>query len=122
MELAKYEAGRPGSSNAVKRRQSIHQGRQLARRKARHRDLYISLQERGLLPYAGKKAEQRHLQLTELDRKLTNEWLPRIKTEAPDIPDPGRLFSIIYATSPLPPNFRSLNWANCSSPRPEARL
>lgn len=91
MELAKYEAGESGSSNAVQRRQSIHQGRQLARRKGRHRDLYIALQDVNLLPYAGKRAEFRHARLTDLDDELVKIWRPKIKADAPEIADPGQI-------------------------------
>jgi CRISPR-associated endonuclease Csn1 len=91
MDTAKFEAGEPGGSHAVKRRTSRHQRRQIRRRQARHRDLYITLQAAGLLPFAGKKAEHRHEELTKLDERLMKTWRPRIRTESPQIEDPDQI-------------------------------
>ncbi|HEY1902579.1 MAG TPA: type II CRISPR RNA-guided endonuclease Cas9 [Terracidiphilus sp.] len=91
MDTAKFEAGEPGGSRAVKRRKSIHQGRQIARRKARHRDLYIALQDWDLLPFAGRKAERRHEVLTELDKTLNSTWREKICEKSPEIADPGQI-------------------------------
>jgi len=91
MDTAKFEAGESGGSNAVKRRTSRLQRRQIRRRQARHRDLYITLQSVGLLPFAGKKAENRHKELTDLDERLMNKWRLRIRAEAPQIEDPDQI-------------------------------
>lgn len=91
MDTAKFEAGDPGGSHAVKRRTSRHQRRQTRRRQARHRDLYLTLQSSGLLPFAGKKAEHRHKELTILDESLMARWRPRIRAESPLIEDPDQV-------------------------------
>lgn len=91
MDVAKFEAGEPGGSHAVARRKSRMQRRQTTRRQARHRDLYIALQNAGMLPFAGQKAEDRHKELTALDNQLMATWRPRIRAEAPSISDPDQV-------------------------------
>jgi CRISPR-associated endonuclease Csn1 len=91
MDVAKFEAGEPGCSFAAVRRKSRMQRRQASRRQARHRDLYIALQSVGMLPFAGKKAEDRHKQLTSFDNQLMEAWRPRIRAEAPSIADPDQV-------------------------------
>ena len=91
MDVAKFEAGEPGGSFAAVRRKSRMQRRQASRRQARHRDLYIALQSVGMLPFAGKKAEDRHKQLTSFDNQLMEAWRPRIRAEAPSIADPDQV-------------------------------
>jgi CRISPR-associated endonuclease Csn1 len=91
MDLVKFQAGEPGGSHAAKRRQNIQQGRQTARRKARHRDLYIALQDKELLPFAGKRAEHRHEKLTDLDKNLSVRWRQKIRAESPAIADPDQI-------------------------------
>jgi CRISPR-associated endonuclease Csn1 len=88
MDSGKFEAGDQGASHAVARRQARLQRRQLRRRAARQRDLYVALQESGLLPFAGKKAEDRHREITDLDKALRETWRPRIREESPDIAEP----------------------------------
>lgn len=117
MDVAKFQAGEPGGSNAIQRRKSIHQGRQIARRRARHRDLYIALQnakvpQNGelwpLLPFAGRRAERRHEVLTVLDKELADKWRPLIRQNAPKIADPGQVvcywLRAIALTEKLEPN------------------
>lgn len=91
MDVAKFEAGEPGGSNAALRRKSRMQRRQTSRRQARHRDLYLALQSAGMLPFAGKKAEDRHQELTAFDNRLMETWRPRIRAEAPTIADPDQV-------------------------------
>jgi CRISPR-associated endonuclease Csn1 len=91
MDVAKFEAGEPGGSFAAVRRKSRMQRRQASRRQARHRDLYIALQSVGMLPFAGKRAEDRHKELTSFDNKLMEAWRPRIRAEAPSIADPDQV-------------------------------
>ena len=91
MDAAKFETGEPGASHAVKRRTSRHQRRQIRRRQARQRDLYITLQAAGLLPFAGKKGECRDEELTKLDKRLMEKWRPLIRTESPHIEDPDQI-------------------------------
>ena len=92
MDTAKFEAGEPGGSHAVQRRTSRHQRRQIRRRQARHRDLYVALQTAGLLPFAGKKAEGREKELTDLDMRLMPKWRARIRMESPQIEEPDQIF------------------------------
>ena len=101
MEMVKFEAGVPGGSNAAKRRKSVHQGRQIARKQARHRDMYIALQDWKLLPFAGAKAERRHELLTKLDRILAKTWHQRIRQESPEIADPGQVICYYLRTRAL---------------------
>lgn len=91
MDIAKFEAGEPGGSHAATRRKNRMQRRQIRRRQARHRDLYIALQTVGMLPFAGKKAEDRHKQLIDLDVQLIEMWRPKIRSEAPGISDPDQV-------------------------------
>jgi CRISPR-associated endonuclease Csn1 len=101
MDVAKFEAGEPGGSNAALRRKSRMQRRQTSRRQARHRDLYLALQSAGMFPFAGKKAEDRHKRLTDFDKDLMNDktrddqlvwgWRERIRAEAPTIADPDQV-------------------------------
>jgi CRISPR-associated endonuclease Csn1 len=88
MDSAKFEAGDQGASHAVARRQARLQRRQLRRRAARQRDLYVALQAAGLLPLAGLRAEYRHEELEKLDRGLREKWRPLIREEAPQIAEP----------------------------------
>lgn len=92
MDTAKFEAGEPGGSHALQRRTSRHQRRQIRRRQARHRDLYIALQTAGLLPFAGKRAENRDKELTDLDKFLMPKWRARIRMESPQIEEPDQIF------------------------------
>ncbi len=101
MDVAKFEAGEPGGSKAAVRRKSRMQRRQTSRRQARHRDLYLALQSAGMLPFAGKKAEDRHKKLTDFDKDLMSDktrddqlawgWRERIRAEAPTIADPDQV-------------------------------
>lgn len=88
MDNAKFEVGDQGASHAVARRQARLQRRQLRRRAARQRDLYIALQSAGLLPFAGMRAERRHEELEKLDQILREKWRPLIREEAPEIAEP----------------------------------
>lgn len=74
VDVASFQRGEQGSSHAVARRSARLQRRQLRRRAARQRDLYVTLSQAGLLPDAGPRAELRHEQLTTLDQELIRAW------------------------------------------------
>ena len=85
MDENKFERGEQGASNNVERRTARLHRRQLRRRAARQRDLFLAMQEAGLLPAeAGDgHSETRHRVLTDLDRRLTEAWRGRINQENP---------------------------------------
>ena len=85
INLAQFEKGELGGSHAAQRRQSRLQRRQIRRRQTRHRNLYLALQSAGMLPFAGKKAEDRHKKLEKLDIELARVWKPVMRTEAREI-------------------------------------
>jgi CRISPR-associated endonuclease Csn1 len=91
INLAQFEKGEPGGSHAAQRRQSRLQRRQIRRRQTRHRNLYLALQSAGMLPFAGKKAEDRHKKLEKLDIELARVWKPVMRTEAREIADPDQI-------------------------------
>jgi CRISPR/Cas system Type II protein with McrA/HNH and RuvC-like nuclease domain len=85
MDEKKFEKGEQGASNNVERRAARLHRRQLRRRAARQRDLFMVLQDAGLLPPEprGGSPDDRHALLQELDRRLASAWAERIHAENP---------------------------------------
>ena len=83
MDENKFERGEQGASNNVERRKARLHRRQLRRRAARQRDLFLTLQEAGFLPAEpnGDSPESRHCVLEALDRLLARTWAERIQAE-----------------------------------------
>jgi CRISPR-associated endonuclease Csn1 len=72
-------------SKAVARREARLHRRQLRRRAARQRDLFLLLQSKNLLPLAAdasaKLPDQRHQILNELDRELTSDFQSTVEID-----------------------------------------
>lgn len=93
MDENKFAKGEQGASNNVERRMARLHRRQLRRRAARQRDLFVALQEAALLPAdeGGGRPEVRHRVLTDLDRRLTEAWRGRITQENPTVVAPEQV-------------------------------
>ena len=86
MDEKKFEKGEQGASNNVQRRMARLHRRQLRRRAARRRDLFLALQDAGLLPPTprGTTAQARHDLLDEVDGHLRKKWKGALPVAAPD--------------------------------------
>lgn len=87
MDESKFAKGEQGASNNVERRLARLHRRQLRRRAARQRDLFVTLQQAGLLPGDphGGNAEIRHKILEDLDRRLALKWRGRVAADNPAV-------------------------------------
>jgi CRISPR-associated endonuclease Csn1 len=90
MDENKFAKGEQGASNNVERRTARLHRRQLRRRAARQRELFVALQDAGLLPAEprGAAPEARHTLWTDLDGRLTAAWGKRIAAENPSVMAP----------------------------------
>jgi CRISPR-associated endonuclease Csn1 len=90
MDEIKFAKGEQGASNNVQRRMARLHRRQLRRRAARQRDLFVTLQNAGLLPPEPRSggSEARHAVLMELDRRLGTLWRERVRAENPAVVAP----------------------------------
>ncbi|HEV8524410.1 MAG TPA: type II CRISPR RNA-guided endonuclease Cas9, partial [Terriglobales bacterium] len=93
MDENKFAKGEQGCSNNVDRRRARLHRRQLRRRAARQRELFITLQDAGLLSAEprGGIPETRHALLQDLDRRLAESWGERIQADNPFIVAPQQV-------------------------------
>jgi CRISPR-associated endonuclease Csn1 len=90
----KFEKGQPGSSRNVERRSARLMRRQMRRRAGRQNDLFLVLQEAGLLPAsrdAAARGPARHEVLDSLDKALRATWLPRLRQASSNLPAPEQV-------------------------------
>ena len=92
VNLEEFTKGIEGSSNNTNRRTARLHRRQLRRRAARQRDLFILLQEHGLLPPVSPRPGglERHGILERLDANLRSRWRKRL--EEAGIPEQSLIY------------------------------
>ncbi len=92
VNLEEFTKGAEGSSNNTTRRLARLHRRQLRRHTARQRDLFVLLQDNGLLPSGsgGPESLQRHNILERLDSDLRRRW--RARLEETGIPEQSLIY------------------------------
>jgi len=100
VDATKFERGQEGASKNVARRTARLQRRQFRRRAARHHDLFLELQEAGLLPPTpdpkpADRGEARQAVLGQLDAQLRAAWRERLAELQPACPAPEQ--TLLYA-------------------------
>lgn len=99
--LSDIRQGKEKSKTAARRDARLHR-RQLRRRAGRQRDLFMLLQNRGLIPAmpSGRLSSDRHELLDKLDTNLRAKWLPLLR-ESPAVAAPDQVLPYLLRARAL---------------------